>query len=174
MSEFQKTVEILPDVTVSYENHIMKVKGPKGELTREFYYPGIDVEVHPDSIVIDTSSSKRKYKSMVGTFASHMNNMIVGVTSGFEYKMTIVYSHFPMQTKVDGKKFIIGNFLGEKADRIAKIVGDTEVKISGNTVTVSGINKEDVGQTTANIEQRCRIKRFDPRVFQDGIYVVEK
>jgi large subunit ribosomal protein L6 len=100
--------------------------------------------------------------------------MIKGVTEGFEYKMSIVYSHFPMQTKVEGKTVVISNFLGEKKPRIAKIVGGTTVKVSGNSVVVSGINKEDVGQTTANIEQKTKIKRFDPRVFQDGIYVVEK
>jgi large subunit ribosomal protein L6 len=153
---------------------MMTVKGPKGQNVREFFFPGVDVTVNADEVVIETASLKKQHKAMVGTYASHVENMINGVTEGFEYKMSIVYSHFPMQTKVEGKNFIISNFLGEKKPRVAKIVGETTVKISGNTVTVSGICKEDVGQTTANIEQRCKIKRFDPRVFQDGIYVVEK
>ncbi len=80
----------------------------------------------------------------------------------------------PYSGKVDGKTFIIGNFLGEKKPRVAKILGDTKVKITGGEVTVSGINKEDVGQTAANIEQKTKIKRFDTRVFQDGIYIVQK
>ena len=88
--------------------------------------------------------------------------------------MTILYAHFPMQVKVDGKTLVIGNFLGEKKPRIAKILGETKVKVSGNEVAVSGINKEDVGQTAANIEQKTKIKRFDPRIFQDGIYIVQK
>ena len=174
MAETKKTITITPGVTVSFENHMMTVKGPKGQNVREFFFPGVDVTVNAGEIVIETASLKKQHKAMVGTYASHVENMINGVTEGFEYKMSIVYSHFPMQTKVEGKNFIISNFLGEKKPRVAKIVGETTVKISGNTVTVSGICKEDVGQTTANIEQRCKIKRFDPRVFQDGIYVVEK
>jgi len=64
--------------------------------------------------------------------------------------------------------------LEKKKPRVAKILGETKVKVSGNEVTVSGINKEDVGQTAANIEQKTKIKRFDPRIFQDGIYIVQK
>lgn len=172
--EISRTVEVPAGVTISYDNRIMTVKGPKGQNVRELYYPGIVITVEAGLVAIDTEIQRKKYKAMAGTFASHINNMILGVTVGFEYKMSIVYSHFPMQTKVEGKTFVINNFLGEKKARISKIVGETTVKVNGNSVTVSGICKEDVGQTTANIEQKTKIKRFDPRVFQDGIYVVEK
>jgi large subunit ribosomal protein L6 len=97
-----------------------------------------------------------------------------GVAEGYEYRMKVVYSHFPMQLKVEGAAFVISNFLGEKNPRVAKIVGDTRVKAAGDEVVITGINKEDVGQTAANIEQVTKIKRFDPRVFQDGVYIVEK
>ena len=111
---------------------------------------------------------------MVGTFASHVSNMIKGVSEGFEYRMKVVYAHFPMQLKVDGRKLMISNFLGEKKPRSANILGISAVKTTADEVIVTGIDKEDVGQTAANIEQATRIKRFDPRVFQDGIYTVEK
>jgi large subunit ribosomal protein L6 len=100
--------------------------------------------------------------------------MIKGVTEGFEYGMKIVYSHFPMKTTVKKDGFIIENFLGEAAPRKAKIVGETKVQISGDEVTVKGLNKEEVGQTAANIELATYIKHYDPRVFQDGIYIVNK
>lgn len=172
--EISRSVVVPAGVTVTYENRIVTVKGPKGENSKELYYPGIVITLGEGEIVVDTEVMRKSYKAMVGTYASHINNMIKGVTEGFEYKMNIVYSHFPMQTKVEGKTFVISNFLGEKKPRVAKIVGSTTVKVSGNSVVVSGICKEDVGQTTANIEQKTKIKRFDPRVFQDGIYVVEK
>lgn len=172
--EISRIVEIPAGVTVTYDNRVMTVKGPKGQNVRELYYPGIVITAEEGLVIVDSEIQRKQYKAMVGTFASHIRNMIVGVTEGFEYKMSIVYSHFPMQTKVEGKTFVINNFLGEKKARVAKIVGETTVKISGNSVAVSGICKEDVGQTTANIEQKTKIKRFDPRVFQDGIYVVEK
>jgi large subunit ribosomal protein L6 len=172
--EISRSVEVPAGVTVTYNNRIMTVKGPKGENSKELYYPGIVFSINEGEIVVDSEVARKQYKAMAGTYASHVSNMIKGVTEGFEYKMNIVYSHFPMQTKVEGKTFVISNFLGEKKPRIAKIVGGTTVKVNGNSVVVSGISKEDVGQTTANIEQKTKIKRFDPRVFQDGIYVVEK
>ncbi len=111
---------------------------------------------------------------MLETIKAHINNMITGVTKGFTYKMKIVYAHFPMTVKVQGDKVIIENFLGERHPRKAKILGDTKVQVKGDEVHITGIDKEDVGQTMANIEQATKIKRRDPRVFQDGIYLISK
>ena len=69
---------------------------------------------------------------------------------------------------------MISNFLGERKPRSAKIMGDSKVEIKGDTVVVSGIDKELVGQTMANIEQATKVRGFDIRVFQDGIYLVDK
>ena len=69
----------------------------------------------------------------------------------------------------------IDNFLGERSPRKAKIIGDdVKVSVKGEDVTITGINKEHVGQTMANIEQATKIKGRDPRIFQDGIYLVDK
>ena len=111
---------------------------------------------------------------MIGTIRSHITNMIHGVTDGFTYHMKIVYAHFPMTVKVTGNKVTIENFLGERYPRTAKIVGSAKVQVKGEEVTITGINKEDVGQTMANLEQATKIKGRDPRVFQDGIYLISK
>ena len=118
--------------------------------------------------------TKKKENALLGTFRSHITNMIIGATSGFEYKMKIVYSHFPVKTSVKGDKFVIENFLGEKHPRSASIIGDTKIVVKGDEVVLTGSNKENVGQTAANIEQITRIKGYDPRVFQDGIYMTQK
>lgn len=172
--EIKKEIPIPEDVTVTFSGKILSVSGPKGKNERMFWYPGINIEIADSEIIIDTAFSKKTQKAMVGTFASHVRNMLHGVTEGFEYRMKVVYSHFPMQVKAEGNKLTIGNFLGEKKSRSAKILGDTTVKVSGDEVIITGVNKEDVGQTAANIEQATKIKRFDPRIFQDGIYIVEK
>jgi large subunit ribosomal protein L6 len=88
--------------------------------------------------------------------------------------MVVVYAHFPIKVEVDkGKKIVkISNFLGEKLPRYASIVGDTEVRVEGDRIYIEGISKEDVGQTAANIRLATKIKKKDPRVFMDGIYVV--
>jgi large subunit ribosomal protein L6 len=174
VKEIARTIEIPEGVSASLSRDVFTARGPKGTVERMLWYPGIKIEVREGEVVVDAESSRKEQKAMVGTFASHIKNLMIGVSDGFECKMTIVYAHFPMQVKVEGKTLVIGNFLGEKKPRIAKILGESKVKVSGNEVTITGINKEDVGQTAANIEQKTKIKRFDPRVFQDGIYIVQK
>lgn len=85
--------------------------------------------------------------------------------------MEVFYSHFPMQVRVDGEEVVIENFLGERAPRRTSIHGDTEVDVDGETLTLSGPDKEDVGQTAADIEQLTVVKGKDDRVFQDGVYI---
>ncbi len=172
--EIRTEIPIPSGVTVTLKGNVMSVSGPKGSNERYFWYPGINIEVADSMVIVDTDVKKKTQRAMVGTFSSHITNLITGVTEGFEYRMKIVYAHFPMQVKVEGKKLTIGNFLGEKKARSAKVLGETKIKTSADEVIVTGINKEDVGQTAANIEQATKIKRFDPRTFQDGIYIVEK
>ena len=100
--------------------------------------------------------------------------MFKGANEGFEYKLKILYSHFPMKVDVKEDNLVVDNFLGEKHSRKAKLIQGVEVKINGQDVNVTGIDKEKVSQTAANIEQATRIKNLDPRVFQDGIYITEK
>jgi large subunit ribosomal protein L6 len=172
--ELKKIIEIPDGVKVTFDGNVLSASGPKGNNQRFLWYPGITIELTDSEVSVDAVSTRKKQKAMVGTFASHIRNLINGVVDGFEYRMKVVYSHFPMQLKAEGDKFVISNFLGEKKPRVAKILGETIVKTSADEVVITGINKEDVGQTAANIEQATKIKRFDPRVFQDGIYIVEK
>jgi len=100
--------------------------------------------------------------------------MVKGVTKGFTYKLKKVYSHFPINVKVEPGKVLIENFIGERSPRIAKIVGNVKVIVKGDDIEVQGLNLEEVSQTAANIEQATKIKKKDPRVFLDGIYIYEK
>jgi len=79
-----------------------------------------------------------------------------------------------MTVKAAKDKVTIENFLGERYPRTANIIGTAQVKVQGDEVVITGVNKEDVGQTMANLEQATKIKGKDPRVFQDGIYLVAK
>jgi large subunit ribosomal protein L6 len=76
--------------------------------------------------------------------------------------------------KVTGDKVVIENFLGERTPRKARIMGASKVKVSGEEILVTGPDVEHVSQTAANMEQACIIRGFDPRVFQDGIYITSK
>ncbi len=159
------------DVIIADE---VTVKGSKGQLSRKFNHRSIQITKEDNNVVVEVKFPKKRDKAMLGTIKSHINNMMVGLTDGFTYHMKIVYAHFPMTVKAAGDKVVIENFLGEKYPRTAKILGDTKVQIKGEEVTVTGISKEDVGQTMANLEQATKIRGRDPRVFQDGIYLVSK
>ncbi len=171
--ENKRTVNIPDGVNISFENIKVMVSGPLGQNQRDLWYPGITIKKEDSSIVIETGIPRREQMAILGTFESHLKNMITGVTRGYEYTMKVVYSHFPIQLKTDGNKVLINNFLGEKKSRKANIVGNSKVTIKADNVIITGINKEEVGQTAANIRMATKIKRFDPRVFQDGVYLVE-
>lgn len=174
----EKRVTVPENVTVEVTDHKLTVKGEKGELSRDFSDPRYDrflsFQREGEEIVIKTTSQKRTVKSLVGTIAAHLKNMTQGVQKPYEYKMKIVYVHFPMTVEVKGDKIYIKNFLGEKGARTAKIIGDTQVKADKEFVTITSNCKEQAGQTASNIEQACRVKGRDKRVFQDGIYIIEK
>lgn len=172
--ETKRTVEIPEGVNITISNTTVSISGPLGSLQRELWYPRVSIKKADSEVIVETDETRREQLAILGTFESHLKNMITGVTKGYEYKMKVVYSHFPIQLKTEGNQLLIANFLGEKKSRKANILGNTKVTIKGDQVIVNGINKEEVGQTTANIQQATKIRRFDPRVFQDGVYLVER
>ncbi len=170
----REEVEIPEGVEVTVEGNLVRVKGPKGELERELKYPGVKIFEEDGKVVIFKEFPRRRDIAIARTFKAHIANMIRGVTEGFQYKLKVLYSHFPMTVKVQGDEVLIENFLGEKNPRRAKILPGVTVKVMGQEIIVESIDKEKAGQTAANIEQATKINKWDRRVFQDGIYIVEK
>lgn len=170
-------VNIPENVEVRLEEREFIVKGPKGELRKNFndprYNKKVDLKIGNKEITIEPFIKQKKTQAIAGTIRAHVKNMIKGVTDGFEYKMKISSSHFPMTVEQKDSEIIVKNFLGSKHNRIAKIVGDTEVKIEKENISAKGINKEDVAQTCANIENATRVSKWDRRTFIDGIYMVK-
>ncbi|TKX75366.1 50S ribosomal protein L6 [Halorubrum sp. GN11_10-6_MGM] len=167
-------IEIPDDVSAETDHLELTVEGPNGSVTRRLWYPDVDVAVEDGAVVITSENEDAKTNATVGTFESHVANMIHGVTEGWEYAMEVYYAHFPMQVNVEGDEVVIENFLGESAARRTPIRGDTDVQVDGETVTLTGSDKEAVGQTAADIEQLTKVTDKDTRVFQDGVYIVEK
>ena len=167
-------LQIPDDVDAEVDHLELTVSGPNGSVTRRLWYPDITVSVEDDAVVIESEEDDAKTMSTLGTFESHVENMLYGVTEGWEYEMEVFYSHFPMQVNVENRDVVIENFLGEKAARRAPIHGDTDVSVDGEELTLSGPDIEAVGQTAADIEQLTRINDKDVRVFQDGVYITTK
>ncbi len=167
-------VPVPTEVKANVAGTEVTVKGPKGQIIRDFNHPKVKVSLKENAFHIECEYPRIRDKALIGTYASHLKNMIEGANHGFEYVMKVVYSHFPMKISVKGDRFVIENFLGEKAPRSAPILAGAKVTIKGNEVLVTGSDLEKVSQTAANIERATKIRGFDPRVFQDGIYIVEK
>ena len=80
-----------------------------------------------------------------------------------------------MTMAVKGNQLVVNNYFGERVPRTANILAGVDVKVQNKVeVVVSGMDKEAVGQTAANIERCTTVKNRDRRVFQDGIYLLEK
>ncbi len=171
----KEEVDIPENVSIEIDGMKVKVRGPKGELERDFsHIKNVVLSVSDGKVIIEAFFANKRVRAAVGTVASHIRNMITGVTKGFRYKLKIVYSHFPISVEVKDGYVYINNFLGEKAPRVAKIMEGVSVKVKGSDVIVEGIDIEKVGQTAANIELACKIQDLDRRVFLDGIYIYER
>ena len=174
LPEISKTIQVPDDVNLSLDGKKIIVKGAKGSLTRDFSFSPIAIEGEGKNVRIWAKWPRKKEAALVGTIYSHIQNMIVGVTKGFSYKLKIVFSHFPISVKLQDKSILIENFTGERNPRRIKVIGNVKVKIEVEDIVVEGVNLEDVSQTAANIEQSTRVRNKDPRVFLDGIYVYER
>ena len=160
------------------EHKVISVKGKLGEMTKDFgHAKKIDIKIDGNTVFLHADFPRKNTVALTTTLKNILNNMFMGVAEGYEYRMKIVYSHFPITLEPPKKGsdvILIKNFLGERAPRITHSIGDVKIKADKEEVIVSGTDKELVGQTCANIQKRCRIKNKDKRVFQDGIYVYEK
>jgi len=167
-------IEIPDGVKVSLKGNSLVIEGEKGSLEKEFNKSKIDVKISEKEIEMTVKNKLKKTKAYTGSVVSHIKNLIKGVTEGYVYKLKIVFKHFPINVAVQGNKVLIKNFAGEKVPRVADILDGVTVEVKGQEIEINGIDKEKVGQTAANIENRTRITGRDIRRFQDGIYITQK
>ncbi len=172
--EIRDKVEIPNGIEVNVDNSVVTVKGVKGELSRKILDFKINVAKENDKIILSAKKPTKREKRMIGTYKAHLKNLIKGVRDSYVYKLKICSGHFPISVGVKGNIVEIKNFLGERKPRIAKIIEGVNVKIDGDMITVSGVDKETVGQTSTNIEQASRIVGRDKRVFMDRINIISK
>lgn len=175
LDRIEHTVEIPEGVSASIDGDTVTITGPKGSVSREFVSARHDIFQEGGALIVRVDVPRRKERALAGTWNAHLNNMVKGVTDGFTYTLKALYSHFPMTLAVQGNQLIVNNYFGERVPRSANILAGVDVKVQNKTeIVVSGIDKEAVGQTAANIERSTTVKKRDRRVFQDGIYLIEK
>lgn len=171
MTDLIEEIQFSENTSVELVDDTVKIGGPKGKIERRLAFPNVELKKQNNKIQLMSKEASKREKRMINTFKSHIKNMILGTSQGFEYRLKVCSSHFPMSVSVDKNIVIIKNFLGEKTPRNARILDGINVKVEGTDIIVTGIDLEKVGQTAANIESACRITNRDRRVFQDGIYI---
>lgn len=167
MSQTKSQIPIPAGVTVSIDGLHLKAKGPKGAIERTYKMNHVGAKVAGSVVEVTGPLCE------ANTLAAHIKNALSGAERGYAQKLKVVYAHFPIALEVKGHEILIKNFLGEKQPRHSRIIGATKVEVKGQEVGVSGPDKDDVGQTIANIRNATRIRNRDSRVFQDGVYPVE-
>lgn len=172
--EIFQEIEIPSGVDVSVHGNAIIVKGENGEIKKRLNISKIDLKVDGNKVLIGSKTASKKEKRLINTYAAHIRNMINGVSEGFEYKLKIAYSHFPMTVEVNGNEAVIKNFLGEKIPRKLKILKGTDVKIDKDIIIIHSHDKELAGQTAANFEIATKVGKRDRRVFQDGVFIMSK
>lgn len=170
----ERTLDIPEGVTVDVSGAQVTVRGPLGNLSRDFSHLRTEIKLENGKLIVRRMWPKRRDIAAVGTLKTHIGNMVRGVTKGFTYKLKVVSSHFPITVKVAGNLVLIENFIGERSPRKVKILEGTKVTAKGDDIVVQGIDLLTVSQTAASIQNGTRIRHKDSRVFLDGIYVYHK
>jgi len=179
MKYLQKTeiIDIPSGVKVTAKSRVVTVKGPRGELTKQFKHVKIEIEVKDNKIHVHTYMTTYKQSAILYTIASHIKNMIKGVTVGFRYKMHTVKKHFPIEVAIKDGAVEIGRFLGERNVKTVKLLEGVTAKKNEkdqDEIWFEGIDIDKVALTCAHVFQSCFAKDKDRRKFLDGIYVSEK
>ena len=172
--ELFQEIEIPEGVEAEIEGNSLKIKGPEGEVERRFDIDNLVFEKKENKILIGNKKSTRREKKLMNTLTAHISNLIEGVQKKFEYKLKICYSHFPFTVEIKDREVIIKNFLGEKVPRKVNLPKGVEAEVDKEYITIKSANKESAGQAAANLERATKIRGRDIRVFQDGIYIVNK
>jgi large subunit ribosomal protein L6 len=148
MSRIGKKPIILPDqVTVVTSGRQVTVTGPKGSLVLELH-PHVKLEKKDNEVLVQvTDPDDHKDRALWGLFRNLVRNNVVGVTSGFSRQLEVIGIGFKAEVKKDTLVLNVGyshpvNY---------KIPAGIEIKVEKNVVTVSGADKQLVGQTAAEI-----------------------
>ena len=159
-------INIPSNVTIAVDNGIIKVNGPKGELTENVLI-GVKIEQTDNELTITRDSDDKIDKSNHGLMRSLINNMVIGVTEGFKKQLEV--------TGVGFRVAVSGNVLKLKvgfSHDIEYIFPESiKVSVDQNKITVEGISKQQVGQTAAEIRS---FKKPEPYKGKGISYVGER
>ncbi|KAL9617247.1 MAG: hypothetical protein Q9160_007928 [Pyrenula sp. 1 TL-2023] len=186
----EESLTVPENVKIHIRSRIVNVEGPRadvesaGKLTKDLSHLAVCFKLpSKDVLSIEIHHGSRKNVATLRTVKTIINNLIIGVTKGFKYKMRYVYAHFPINVNIEKNKETglfeveIRNFLGEKIVRRVTMQSGVDVEASKNVkdeIQLTGNSLEGVSQSAADIQQICRVRNKDIRKFLDGLYVSER
>lgn len=142
----KKPIQIPEKTDVTVEGNEVRVKGPNGELVRTFR-PIIDIAVEDGTVTVRKKSDSKQARALWGTYASHIRNMMEGVNRPFEKKLEV--NGIGYRVNVSGGKLVLS--VGYSHDVELSIPDGLDVSVEKNVITISGINKEEVGLFAAQV-----------------------
>jgi large subunit ribosomal protein L6 len=172
--ELQDTIEVPEGCTATYENRVLTVKGSSGEVSRKIFHPKISISVTNDGVLMSIPVATQREKRHMYSLRAHIRNMMRGAAEGHTYKLKVCSGHFPMNVSVSADTLTVKNFLGEAVPRVCKLKDNVKVKLDGDIIEITSADKELAGTQASDIEQLTRITNRDRRIFQDGLFIIEK
>ncbi|HET7302081.1 MAG TPA: 50S ribosomal protein L6 [Candidatus Saccharimonadales bacterium] len=159
-------IQIPSGVTITVDPDFVTVAGPKGTL-KQFTMPGITVAVEGDQVVVTRANDEAELRAKHGLMRALVNNMVTGVSKGFSKKLEINGVGFRVALQGASLKFN----LGFSHDVIFNIPEGIEAKVEQNTIVISGIDRQRVGQVAAEIRA---LKKPEPYKGKGIKYADEK
>ena len=95
-------LELPKGVTSKFESGLLTVNGPLGKVTQDFSKIPVDIQISDSKVTVLTHGARRKNRSILNTARSLVHNAIYGVTKGYQYRLKVIYAHFPVTVKVQG------------------------------------------------------------------------
>ena len=146
----QSPVILQENVEVFFDNELLKLKGPKGLLEMKVSN-SVDVKVNDNNIVVENKDHTLKGKANWGTTRALINNMLIGVTTGFTKNLEIVGVGY--RGAVSGKKLTLNLGLSHSVE--IDIPDDIDIKMDGNTkLSISSANKQKLGEFCSVIRSK--------------------
>mmetsp|Transcript_30828 Transcript_30828/g.54091 ORF Transcript_30828/g.54091 Transcript_30828/m.54091 type:complete len:189 (+) Transcript_30828:50-616(+) len=174
-----REIAIPEGMKVTVKSGVVTVEAERGTLTKNFKHAKMEITTDGKKVYLKKWMSTRKGAAVVRTIGSQIQNMFTGLKIGYQYKMRLVYNHFPIQASIedDGKRIEIRNFVGQKMTKICNLPEGvtcrrgTEVK---DELVFEGNDIESVSQSAAQVHHLALVRNKDIRKFLDGIYTSEK
>mmetsp|Transcript_69890 Transcript_69890/g.202553 ORF Transcript_69890/g.202553 Transcript_69890/m.202553 type:complete len:187 (+) Transcript_69890:87-647(+) len=172
----EESIKVPKGIKISIKSKQVEVSGKHGTLKRDFKHLPIELYTKGHEVRARMYFAKSKQLSMLRSVCSHISNLFDGVTHKFEYRMRLVYAHFPINATITngGNTVELRNYLGEKRVRVINMLPGVKVEKSAQTkdeLVITGADIDSTSRSAALIRQSCLTKDKDIRKFLDGVYV---